>query len=291
MTTIYELNSALSTYSDITEGVKVKHKPSFWKPFHVCLLTMAMLERAKSKNFNPSSFRINGLGEDETRYLSRMHLWQCLDADPPIKVSERDSTGRFMPLMRLTDRDVIPKLSSKLDIMMQNSPTGSTDGEKTMLDELLDNCFAHSEVDDGMYGLVCAQHWPKKNKSQISILDRGIGIRGSLLKSEEHVQILKTRNSCEYATEYQVSSKLGRGHAGYGLTLARGLIQNNGGLFFLASGGEYYFSKGGHAESGSLKTPFQGTLIVLEWNTLVSLDSSVVYDSWPSEELDYDFDF
>ncbi len=291
-TSLYELKRAISAYGEVLSTSETNQAPVFWKPFHVCLLTMAMRTRAKEKGFDPSEYHFTDTNNNTIRYLSRMHMWHCLGVKPPVTVNENDPSGRFMPLKQLVDRSKVSDISGHLKTIMKDSGEDSSRSAELMLDELLDNCFAHSETNDDICGLVCAQYWPQSRRAQISILDTGIGIRKSFSNSTDHAELLKTKNSCEYATEYAISSKLGRGHSGYGLTLARGLIQNNGGMFFLASGNEYFLSNGAALNSGELETPFQGTLVVLEWNTTVPLNSTAVYDSWPNidgDDDDYDF--
>lgn len=296
MINLYDFKRAIEAYYEVLTLHGTKKDPAFWEPYHVCLITMAMMKSLKNivSNDPSSEYEFYDVKQETLRYLSRMHLWHCLGVKPPIEINERDSVGRFMPLVKLTDRSKIPEISAHLRTILKDDSVDSINSAKSMLDELLDNCFAHSEINDGMFGLVCAQVWPQKNRAQIAIFDKGIGVRKSLLRSESHTEALSERNACEYATEYAISGKLGLGHSGYGLTLARGLIQNNGGAFLLASEQEYYFSKGAHYECGTLETPFQGTLIVLEWNTQVPLDSKAVYDSWPIDEdegEDYGYDF
>src|SRR3546814_14560916 len=105
-----------------------------------------------------------------------------------------------------------------------------------MLAELLGNCHHHARTDDGLHGLACAQTWYRDSRAQVAIADSGIGIRSSLTESLDLAKRLAKQNACELATEYGISSKLGWGHAGYGLTLARDLAQQTtGSMFFVQS--------------------------------------------------------
>src|SRR3546814_2403799 len=83
-----------------------------------------------------------------------------------------------------------------------------------------------ARTDDGLHGFVCAQTWYRDSRAQVAIADSGIGIRSSLTESLDLAKRLAKQNACELATEYGISSKLGRGHAGYGLTLARDLARS-----------------------------------------------------------------
>src|SRR3546814_14318315 len=93
-----------------------------------------------------------------------------------------------------------------------------------------------ARTDDGLHGFVCAQTWYRDSRAQVAIADSGIGIRSSLTESLDLAKRLAKQNACELATEYGISSKLGRGHAGYGLTLARDLAQQTpGSMLFVQS--------------------------------------------------------
>jgi len=88
-----------------------------------------------------------------------------------------------------------------------------------------------------------------------------------------------------------ISSKLNRGHAGYGLTLARDLAkQTSGAQLFIQSLDEAVM-----IEDGTLKEfakfgyAIPGTLVVFEWDTKKPLDVSGVYAGWPKAEDDDDF--
>lgn len=228
-------------------------------------------------------------------YASRMKLWHAIGAAPPVHVNAHTPAGRFHPLEALRDESTVAEVSrGMVDIFRANGQDGkSVDAAQTMVQELLSNCFAHAESNSGLHGLVCAQWWPKANKAQIAICDSGIGIRQSLDQSGIYESALAGGNSCELATRYEVTSKPGKGHSGYGLTLARDLIEQNAGAIFIISHGEYFYSKNCVSDGGVIETPYPGTLLVLEWNTNTPLDLKQVYDAWPEIDGadDDDFDF
>lgn len=259
--------------------------PDFWKPYHFVMLALQLQRHGVGVD----------LPEDVKKYASRMHLWEAIGQPPPVLVNERDATGRFQPLEALkSDRDVA-RIANLLAELFRGSCQNGTTAESvsSLAAELLGNCYSHSECQNGIYGLVCAQAWPNGKKAQIAIADSGIGIRKSLLASGLYDGDLAEANACEFATRYQITSKPGKGHAGYGLTLALGLIEHNYGGLHILSGNEYFYSAAGCSSSGVLDVPFEGTLLVFEWDTARGLDSRAVYESWPLPEgvEDDDFDF
>jgi hypothetical protein len=118
--------------------------------------------------------------------------------------------------------------------------------------------------------------------AQIAIADHGIGIRKSLEKAEtvEVRNRAATSNACEIATELGLTSKPS-GHAGYGLALARQMLENNEGTLIVCSGQEWFVSEKGKTSHGSMGVNWQGSLIVCEFNTNKPLSTADVYAQWP----------
>jgi hypothetical protein len=266
------------------EGTTTKTAAHF-RPYHFVLLALSMSRR------NIQRFSMQGYEANVVQYACRMHLWKALGLEPPADVRERDHRGRFRPLTALNDPETVETVSDDLASLFQDSGAESVRSISGAVSELVDNCYSHSDIGAGLRGFVCAQRWPNGNKAQIAIGDSGVGIRHSLSAIQEHRDALQRENSCELATRYSVSSKLGKNHAGYGLTLARDLIANNAGAFFLVSGDEYYACKRGADDRGALPSHMPGTLAIIEWNTHVPLSARAVYDGWTMENDDDDFDF
>lgn len=260
--------------------------PDFLRPFHFVLLGMYLRKHRASNIRLPSNLE---------GYASRMHLWDAIGCPPPVAVNELDCTGRFHPLVVLANPERVDETSRSLIHMVRGASTDekSSKGADNAVAELIGNCYAHSESAPHLHGLACAQAWPRGNKAQIAIGDSGVGIRYTLKNSGLYDDKLATTNACELAAEYEVTSKPGRGHSGYGLTLARDLLEINRGALFVLSYGEWFSVRHGMRCSGLLNTSLQGTLVLLEWNTDAPLDTTKVYESWPLPEgMEYDdFDF
>jgi hypothetical protein len=100
-------------------------------------------------------------------------------------------------------------------------------------------------------------------------------------------------NSCDFATQFGVTSKPEAGHAGYGLALTRQLLEDAGGCLLLLSGNEWLRVEGSSVEMGTHCVAWQGTVLCLEWDTRIPLNLGRVYDRWPKvrgyEDDDFDF--
>jgi hypothetical protein len=150
--------------------------------------------------------------------------------------------------------------------------------------EILGNCFFHSSSGSGIYGLACAQSWPAASLAQVAVVDGGIGIRTSLGNNPALAGRLAAENALDLATEYGVTGKPEGKHSGYGLTLARQLMEKHDGHFLLISGREAVHTDGRTVKREDLQSPWQGTIVILEWPIDRALDIGTVYKSWPASD-------
>ncbi len=107
--------------------------------------------------------------------------------------------------------------------------------------EMMRNVVEHSEAKQ--FG-ICAQYWPTKNRVEVAIFDRGIGLRASL-QNNPHLDASDDKSAINYALMPAVSGKAfkgarqkQRGHwanSGFGLYMTSRICRN-GGSFFVASG-------------------------------------------------------
>lgn len=215
-----------------------------------------------------------------------MNLWGALKIDPPTNVNFRQPRGRYHPIKFLIDRNEVDDVSDELVELFKR---GNVDNKTlsaigTMLRELIDNCYSHTNVEDGIYGALCAQVWSGGGKAQIAIADNGIGIRTSLLQNPRLTERLMYENGCQLATEYGITSKPGMGHSGYGLTVVRRLLEQNGGRLFVRSLAESFIVDGAACKSCQLTHRWRGTLLIIEWDLEKKMNIREVYDMLPLPE-------
>jgi len=286
LTTVSEIKTWLTSLHELIESNKC-NAPGFIKPFHLVTLALTM-KRNGTKGLT--------LPEAISSYAARMDLWRAAGLEAP-DVSRGNSTGRFLPAVPLLERNDVHLTANALVKIAEHQSNESETMESLgiVLEELIENCFAHSAParELNLYGLACAQAWPKGCLAQIAIADPGVGVRAALINNPEYLDLLSSRNACEFATEYGVSGKLGRGHSGYGLALARGVLEKNKGNLIVLSGDEAFACVAGERHTFTLTAPWHGTLIVFEWRTDCPLDVGAVYAGWPQKEgfTDEDFDF
>lgn len=259
------------------------YSPNFWKPFHFVTLALA------AKRWGLPNL---GLPDEFRSYAARMELWEAAGMDPPYQVNKYSARGRFLPVQALTDPARVDESANCLtEIMTAGCSDESRSSLQITLAELLNNCYDHAEPQTALFGLACAQSWPRGGLAQIAIADAGVGIRDTLGQNNALLGRLHRENACALATEYGVTGKPNRHHSGYGLTLARQVLENNGGRLTVVSGTEAAScGRDGLYAKSDIQT-WIGTLVILEWCIEHPLDVDAVYKSWPLPEGITDDDF
>lgn len=188
-------------------------------------------------------------------YAAHMGFFQAAGLNFGKAPGEARGSARYLPLtifncqvlrdqavMKATEvGDVIEERSQKLAEMLCGDGEGDVFETLTYsLREMMRNVVEHSEAEQ--FG-VCAQYWPTKNRVEVAIVDRGIGLSQSL-ESNPHLDASDDKKSINYALMPAVSGKAykgarkQRGHwanSGFGLYMTSRICRN-GGNFFVGSG-------------------------------------------------------
>ena len=227
------------------------------------------------------------------QYACRMRLWNAIDRPAPMEINEHDAAGRFVPLEPLRVRAETIVSAQKVAEMarLYGADDQTINSLEISLAETMENCFAHSGRPSNLYGVACGQSWRNGNLAQIALVDRGMGVRDSLSENLSLANRLMHENSCQLATEFGVTGKPGKGHAGYGLALTRQLMEQAGGRLFVFSGNEMFVSADAVTTTSTTPTTWNGTVVVLEWRINRPLNVGDVYAKWPLPEGYTDDDF
>lgn len=265
---------------------RTKHcdAPRFIKPFHLVTLAHILREKKAANLKVPPKL---------SSYANTMNLWGALKMDPPDNIGFRQPSGRYHPLELLESRHMVDPLSDHLVELFAKGNVDSTtlNALGIMFRELIDNCYSHTNVADNVYGAACAQVWVMGGKAQIAIADSGTGIRNSLAQNALLTERLTQENACELATEYGVTSKPGMGHSGYGLTVARRLLEQNKGTLFVRSLNEGFIVMGNKSKAFPMLPFWYGTLIIIEWDLENKMNIGEIYGKFPLPEGMTDDDF
>ena len=136
--------------------------------------------------------------------------------------------------------DEVEEYSKRLAKILCSEDGAVYDTLAYSLRELMRNAVEHSNAKQ--FG-VCAQYWPSKNKVEVAIFDRGIGLQASL-RHNPHLDVSDDKRAVNYALMPAVSGKAFKGsrkqrgswaNSGFGLYMTSRICRN-GGTFFVASG-------------------------------------------------------
>lgn len=272
-----EIVSWISEIEKILLGLNSCNCPGFLKPIHLVTIGLAVKK---------SEWGGLKLPNDLAGYASRMNLWDSINMQPPYQVNQYKPLGKFLPVQRFDQhkRDVQVAIDGLADIINKTLSTEYHSTLSNCLEELVNNFFDHARSTYELPCLIAAQSWPKGKLVQVAIADAGIGIRSSLNENTNLLYRLNNENACKLASTYGISSKLGNNHSGYGLALAKNLMEQANGSYILVSGNEIYSSIRGADTCQEIQGGWGGTILVLEWSLDSQLSSKLVYDSWPLPE-------
>lgn len=222
-------------------------------------------------------------------YMSRMNFFELLNHQVAESFNRKEAGDRFVEFKKITGRaaDTADDIANDMATCITgetNEPdlfeftdTPPEDGFYEAIaysvSELVKNIQQHSCGN----GFIGAQYYPKTDKTQIAIIDTGIGIRESFERSSSphSASIESDLDALSKALEAEVSSKTYKGdplsataeNAGVGLTLLTDVaIQAKGG-YQLASGYALLHDQG----SNILSNAYKGTFICLSF-TRTELD-------------------
>jgi anti-sigma regulatory factor (Ser/Thr protein kinase) len=281
-TTLQEIEWWLGQLAKGRDGTQFDG-PGFMRPYHFATLA-SEVHRVRAVQLTISPPLQN--------YSARMRLWQSIDLPPPTTVNERNPGGRFHPLTPIVSEATAEAVADGVVEVFRTAGTTDPATLKAVgvaLSEIFGNAFFHAEAKTKICGLACAQSWPAAQLAQVAVADIGVGIRASLQANPAHHAVLEQRSAPELATELGVTGKPQGKHSGYGLTVARQLMERYGGRFYLVSGQEAFCAREHGAEARKLQVPWNGTMVVLEWHTNRPLDIGPVYASWPKTGDSDDF--
>lgn len=172
-------------------------------------------------------------------YFERMGLFKLLNLNSEIKITSHESTGRFIPLQRITNssqldefiRDMIPLLHLKAE---QAEPI------KYIVSELVRNVFEHASSSDG--AIVCAQYYKKSNTIRIGVVDTGVGIRKTLERFHHPKSDLDALRLALTPGITGTTAKIGgtATNAGAGLFFIKSLAKISRDFFMIYSGNAMY---------------------------------------------------
>jgi hypothetical protein len=176
-------------------------------------------------------------------YLQRMDFFRAVGARLPEKFVRRDPTGRFVPVRQIANGTEVARAAQDIVETLQVDDEDAARVLRHCVGELLDNVFVHSQ--SRVNAVVCAQHFPNAKRSQVAIVDTGIGFLGSFSETALFEQLrLDERAALRLGLAPFVTSKpptgvpyeSGYARLGVGLYIVSELLDLIGGRILVVSG-------------------------------------------------------
>ncbi len=207
-----------------------------WISVHPVVLSMVA---ALGLKIDSSNIDCEKLEAGSKHYLSRMGLFDFLNINTGISITEHESAGRFIPLKQIKKAEELTKFVTDMIPMLHLNPK-QAESISHIVTELVRNVLEHSISENG--AILCAQYYKKSNSIRLGIVDTGIGIKKAINISYptrtdlESIQLalmpgITGTTKKEGGTEF---------NAGAGLFLIKSIANVNRDFFMIYSGNGMY---------------------------------------------------
>lgn len=208
-----------------------------WISLHPLVLSMVA---ALGLSLPQEKIHCEKLEAASKHYLERMGLFKLLKIRSGIKpIQEHDSSGRFIPLTRITNSTELTHFITEMVPLLHLEPKQAAP-IKYVLSELVRNVLEHAQSKTG--AIVSAQYYKKSGVIRIGVADTGLGIKKTINQSHpastylEAIQLALTPGITG-TTWKEGGTEL---NAGAGLFFIKSIAKTNRDFFVLYSGDAMY---------------------------------------------------
>lgn len=218
-------------------------------------------------------------------YAAHMGFFQSFDLEYGKTPGEARGSGSYLPITIFETRkvereafdkgievgDQIESTSRRMSEVLCGDTAGALFDTLTYsMREIIRNVVEHSGAE--RFG-ICAQYWPSRERVEVAILDRGIGLRASLSRNP-HIDVSDDKKAINFALMPAVSGKAFKGarkqrgnwgNSGFGLYMTNRICRN-GGNFFISSGNTAMLLNRGQGKR-YFKCSLDGTAVRMVINT------------------------
>lgn len=172
-------------------------------------------------------------------YLERMGLFSALGIDSRMKITEHDSSGRFIPLTRVINSTELTGLITDMIPLLHLNPK-QAQAINYITSEMVRNVLEHACTVGG--AMVCAQYYKESNSIRIGVADRGIGIKDSMSQSYNVGSDLEAIKLAMVPGITGTTRREGGSaeNAGAGLFFTKSIASTNRDFFVIISGNAMY---------------------------------------------------
>lgn len=184
-----------------------------------------------------------------------------------------DTNQTTVPYLKLDPKEsrffqnyITSKLLSRAELPIMSAALKKKIAESIY--EIFVNAQIHSQTP---FIYSCGQFYPQKHIIEFTVVDRGIGFKGSI--SHRFGKNLTSMQAIRWAVSDMHSTKIGVS-GGLGLSILREFIQKNKGKFQIISGDTFYQYDVNGEKTENFDLSFPGSIINLQFRT----DDSFSYD-------------
>lgn len=222
------------------------------EPFAMLLISSELRKLAR-RACNPE---IDCTSFEHMSYAAHMGFFQSFDLEYGKTPGEARGSGSYIPITIFETQkvqrdafdagvevgDQIEATSRRMSAVLCGEDAGALFDTLTYsIREIIRNVIEHSGAE--RFG-ICAQYWASRDRVEVAILDRGMGLRRSL-SANPHIDVSNDKKAINFALMPAVSGKAYKGsrtkqrgnwgNSGFGLYMTNRICRN-GGNFFIASG-------------------------------------------------------
>jgi len=207
-----------------------------WISIHPVVLSMVA---ALGLTVKPASIHCEKLEAASGHYLERMGLFRFMGLKSPIKITEHEPAGRFIPLTKIKNSEELTRFITDIVPLLHLEPK-QAEPIKYVVSELVRNVLEHAKSKNG--AVVSAQYYKKSNTIRIGIVDTGVGIKKTINESHATDTDLEALHLALTPGITGTTRKEGgtEFNAGAGLFFIKSIAKINRDFFMIYSGSSMY---------------------------------------------------
>lgn len=217
-----------------------------WISVHPVVLSMVT---ALGLDCKPKNIAFPNLEARSKHYLKRMGLFRLLKVRSGIKITEHESSGRFIPLTQIKEAGTLEAFIEDVIPLLHLEPK-QAQPIRYIISELTRNVFEHSQSKIG--AILCAQYYKKSNTIRLGIVDRGVGIKQTISNSYTAKNDVSAIRLALSPGITGTTRRIGgtEQNVGAGLFFIKSIAKTNRDFFMIYSGkGMYKLLKTGHKQN------------------------------------------
>lgn len=207
-----------------------------WVSVHPVILTMLA---AKATSIGHKHVTLEAFTAKSRNYFERMHLFHFLDPSLQTTITEREPSGRFIPITQIKDSLTLSTFVTDMIPLLHLTPPHA-ESIRYVVSELVRNVLEHASSRYGAF--VAAQYYPKSNAIKIGVADTGVGIKATISHAHKAPTDLEAlRLALQPGITGTTSREGGTSqNAGAGLFFIKSIAHVNQSLFMIYSGTGFY---------------------------------------------------